>query len=478
MPLASAYEEYDVQRLQPGYAELETLRVWEKVKTVIKGVVAKSRSDPVRALAVTSLGEAVVPVTYNRQVLGPSLLNFDLRGEEFLPELSEILENERLYRINGNTFGNHYSFTKLLWIKTYQHELYENTDQFLHWSGFISFMLGAEPAVDYSLANRTLLFDLDLADWSDELIHLAGIERAKLPKPVPTGTEIGKVTDHIAEELGLPASVVIVAGAHDQCANALGCGVIQEGQAMYGMGTYTCITPVYQQRKDPELMVARGLNTEHHAAPGLFASFIYNPGGALVKWYRDTFAAVEKKQAIDNGRDIYADLISEIPQQPSDILVLPHFAPTGPPEFTTDSSGVMIGLKLETQRGEILKGILEGTTYYLKECVDSLPETGIEIDDYRAVGGGSKSDKWLQVCADIMGCPITRPVITEAGALGAVILAGIGKGVFPNVQKGVETMVKLDRVFEPNSHLVERYAQRYEQYRCMWPLMRDFLKGL
>jgi sugar (pentulose or hexulose) kinase len=114
----------------------------------------------------------------------------------------------------------------------------------------------------------------------------------------------------------------------------------------------------------------------------------------------------------------------------------------------------------------------------LKECVDSLPETGIVIDNYRAVGGGSKSDPWLQVCADIMGCPITRPVIIEAGALGAAMLAGIGKGVFPNVQTGVRTMIKLDRVFEPNSDMVEKYAQRYEQYRCMWPLMRDFLKGL
>ena len=139
---------------------------------------------------------------------------------------------------------------------------------------------------------------------------------------------------------------------------------------MYGMGTYICITPVYQQRKDPELMIARGLNTEHHAAPGLFASFIYNPGGALVKWYRDTFASYEKKLALENGRDIYGDLISEIPQQPSSVLVLPHFAPTGPPEFTAGLlSGVMIGLKLETQRGDILKGILEGTTYYFKECV-------------------------------------------------------------------------------------------------------------
>jgi xylulokinase len=244
---------------------------------------------------------------------------------------------------------------------------------------------------------------------------------------------------------------------------------------MYGMGTYLCITPVYKNRKDFARMITRGLNTEHHAAPGLFASFIYNPGGALVKWYRDTFASAEKIDALKNGRDIYADLIAEIPQKPSDVLVLPHFAPTGPPEFITDSSGVMIGLRLDTQRGDILKGILEGTTYYLKECVDSLPETGIIIHDYRAVGGGSKSDMWLQVCADIMGCPITRPVITEAGAMGAAILAGMGKGVYPSVKTGVENMVKLECTIEPNPSMTDRYARRYEQYHRIWPLMKQFL---
>jgi xylulokinase len=286
---------------------------------------------------------------------------------------------------------------------------------------------------------------------------------------------IGEVSHPLAEELGLPPSAAIVAGAHDQCANALGCGVIHEGQAMYGMGTYICVTPVYEQRKDPARMMARGLNTEHHAAPGLFASFIYNPGGALVKWYRDTFASVEKKQIMEIGGDIYPHLISEIPQQPSDVLVLPHFAPTGPPEFITDSSGVMIGLRLETQRGEILKGILEGTTYYIRECIESLPETGITIQDFRAVGGGSKSNAWIQICADILGCPISRPVITEAGALGAAILGGIGKGIFSSVKTGVEAMVSVECTFDPNPNLIDQYTLRYEQYRQIWPLMKHFL---
>jgi xylulokinase len=476
--LASAYEEYDVQRPQPGLAELDAVRVWQAVKRVIRQAAVGSSADPIRALSVSSLGEAVVPLTSDRQVLGPSILNFDPRGAEFLDDLRARISGEDLYRINGNTPGNHYSLTKLLWIKKHQPEVYERAAHFLHWSGFISTMLGAEPAVDYSLANRSLLFDIRRCAWSGEMLQLFGLDAGKLPRPVASGTSIGRVSGSLADELGLPPGVVIAAGAHDQCANGLGCGVIEEGQAMYGMGTYICVMPVFSRPQEPALMIDRGLNTEHHAAPGRYVSYIYNAGGALLKWYRDSFAAAEKQRATDAGRDIYADLIAEIPEMPSPVLVLPHFAPTGPPEFIADSSGVMVGLKLETTRGEILKGILEGSTYYLKECLDALPATGIRISNFRAAGGGSKSDAWVQLCADILERPFVRPRITEAGSLGAAILAGVGLGLFPGVEAGVEAMVQLERSFEPDPARTKGYLRRYEQYRQLWPMMKDFLREI
>ena len=476
--LASAYEEYDIQRPQPGWAELDAVEVWAKVKRTISQVVSRSAPDPVQALAVSSLGEAVVPVTEDRQVLGPSILNFDARGEEYLESLSHALPNERLYRINGNTLGNHYGLTKLKWIKEHWPDLYQQAHKFLLWGSFVSFMLGAEPVVDHSLANRTLLFDIDREAWSQELLALAGLDRSKLPHTAPSGTVIGTVSDRIAGELGLPSSVSIVTGAHDQCANAVGCGVVREGRAVYGMGTFICITPVFSQRREPAVMIERGLNTEHHAVPGKYVSFIYNQGGSLVKWFRDTFAAAEHRQAEKAGRDVYTDLLAEIPEGPSSIMVLPHFTTTGPPEFISDSCGVIAGLRLETSRGDILKGILEGTTFDLKECIESLPPTGIEIADFRAVGGGSKSDDWIQICADIMGRPFVRPRITEAGALGAAIMAGVGSGVFSSFEDGVEAMVSLERTFEPNPQQQKLYQSRFEMYRRLWPLMGGYLRNL
>ena len=476
--IASAYEEYDNLRPEPGWAELDAVDVWRRVKDTVRRVAAETASDPIEALAVSSLGEAMVPVTTERRVLGPSILNFDLRGEEYLGGLGDVLADDHLYRINGNTLGNHSGLTKLLWINEHQPDLFERADKFLLRGSLVPFMFGADPVVDDSLANRTLLFDLDRRAWSEDLLRLSGLDRAKLPDTALSGTVIGTVSDGVARELGLPPNVSIVAGAHDQCANAVGCGVIQEGQAVYGMGTFMCITPVFSRRREPEVMIERGVNTEHHAVPGKFVSFIYNQGGSLVKWFRDTFAAEEHRQAERAGRDLYGDLFAEIPDGVSPTVVLPHFATTGPPEFISDSCGVIAGLRLETSRGEILKGIIEGVTYYLLECVELLPPTGIDIKEYRAAGGGSKSDAWLQMTADILQRPLERPTVTEAGALGAAIIAGVGRGVFSSYEAGVEAMVSLERTFEPDPQMYTVYARRFVKYKRLWPLMADYLRDL
>ena len=476
--LASAYREYNAISSQPGWAELDVNAAWQDIKASIRSVMTANPNADVQAISVSSLGEAVVPVSPDRRILGPSLLNFDCRGEEFIPELRTHLADEYLFAINGNTLGNNYSLTKLKWIQSRQPDLYARTYKFLHWSAFVAFMLGADPAVDFSLANRTLLFDIHKGDWSDELLALSGLDREKLPGAVPSGTVIGTVSSSIAAELGLTPGARIVSGAHDQCANAVGCGVIDPGSAVYGMGTYHCITPVFTIPPDPHAMIERGLNTESHAAPDRYVCFIYNQGGALVKWFRDTFASAEHLQAEAEGRSVYPALFAEVPPGPGEVLVLPHFAPTGPPGFISDSAGLMAGLHLGTRRGEVLKGIIDSVAFYLKELVDSLPATGIKIESFRAVGGGSRSDLWVQTCADIFGQSLTRPVITEAGALGAAIIAGVGAGIFRGYAQAVEAMVKLERTFEPDMSRHTRYEERYHHYRRLEPLVVDYLRDI
>ncbi|NOY81323.1 MAG: hypothetical protein GXP31_10005 [Kiritimatiellaeota bacterium] len=480
---ASGYVEYDVTRPETGWEELDSELVWQRIRDQLRHVVHAANEsrplDPIRCVAVSSLGEAVVPVSRDRRILGPSLLNSDARGAEYLESLAGLIPDETLYAINGNVLGNHYSLTKLMWLRDHRPELWRQTFKFLHWGPFISFMLGADPAVDYSLANRTLLFDLNARSWSSDLLECSRIDGDKLPRTVPSGTPIGTVSAETAGDLGLPRDALIVSGAHDQCANAVGCGVTRAGTAMYGMGTFICIVPVFAERRPATSMMPIGLNTEHHAVPGRFVSFIYNQGGSLVKWYRNTFAGAEHRAAVESGgEDIYPALFGELPLHPSPVLVLPHFTATGPPHFITSSCGVMAGLHLDTTRGDVLKGILEGTAYYLRECVERLPEAGLDIGEFRAVGGGSRSDAWVQLSADILGRPFSRPRVTEAGALGAAILAGVGAGVFVSAEEGASHMVTVEHSFEPDPQRGAEYSRRYALYRELWPRLRDFLPRL
>lgn len=474
--LGAAYREYAAQAPKEGWAELDSEAIWNHVQDTIRSVMQAVPAAPVKALAISSLGEACVPVSAERQILGPAILNFDHRGLEFLDVIQQKVPAIDLFSVNGNTPGNNYSLTKLMWIKAHQPELYTKTYKFLYMGAFIAFMLGADPVVDYSLANRSLLFDLQKADWSESLADAFGLDIDKLPKTAPAGRIIGKLSTRMAASLGLPQDVLIVNGAHDQCANAVGCGVIDAGSAVFGMGTYHCITPVFASRPQPQVMVPRGLNIEQHDVPDRYVSFIYNQGGSIVKWFRDTFAREDYRQAEFGKRSIYDELFAEIPEKPGKVIVLPYFSTTGTSSFLANSYGLVSGLQLETTRGEILKGIIEGSAFYLKEIIESLPATGIQIDRYYAAGGGSKSDRWVQTCTDIFGRIFYRPAVTEAGALGAAIIAGVGSGTFISFTQGTQAMIKAGKTFLPDASRHEYYLERFQRYLHLRSAVTDYLQ--
>ncbi|MHC4591853.1 MAG: FGGY-family carbohydrate kinase, partial [Planctomycetota bacterium] len=361
--LASAYREYATLHPQPGWAELDSRDVWGRVEAVIAEVAAQSTRDPITALCTSSMGEAMVPVTMEREILRHCILCADTRGEDYIEELKRSIRQEEFYEINPNILGPSYSLPSLLWLRDHEPDLYERTDRFLLWGDMVGFMLGGEPLTSYSHANRTLLFDIRAEDWSDQLLELSGIERAKLGTTAPGGFVSGKVADGVARRLGLPLDVSVVVGGHDQCCNSLGAGIYSAGRAVCGIGSFECITPTYDHIPDSGPMLANGLNVEHHVLPGLYVSFIYNQAGTLVKWFRDVFAGADQ-QLVGEDVDIYDVLAEEMPEGPTRLLMLPYFETTGPPDFISDAKGAIVGLRTGTTRGEILKSIMECVTFY------------------------------------------------------------------------------------------------------------------
>jgi len=472
--LAGAYREYGTLYPRAGWAELDSKQVWNCVRSVIGEVtVATAKGDPVTALCVSSMGEAATPVSENREILGNCILSSDTRGGEFAEALAKKIGRDALYRINPNIPGPNYTLPKLQWIKENSPDLYSRADTFLLWDGLVGYMLGCEPFVSTSVANRTMLFDIQKEDWSDVLLDGAGIDVEKLPECRPSATVAGVVSPAIAEELGLKGGVKVIVGGHDQCCNALGAGIDRPGRAVDGIGTYECITPVYDHIPESGPMIKSGLNIEHHVLSGLYVSFLYNQGGSLVRWFRNTFARDDC-----GSDDIFNRLAAEMPAEPTRLFVLPYFEMTGPPKFVTDASGVIVGLKTHTSRGDILKAIMESVTFYLAEGVSSLRDMGIDTSEFVATGGGAKSDPWLQIKADIFGVPFVRPAITECSLLGAAMLAGIATGVYSSADEAIECFVKRDRTFEPDPARHAVYGRRQEKYSELFPLMRDYLSSL
>ncbi|MEX2444800.1 MAG: FGGY-family carbohydrate kinase [Alkalispirochaeta sp.] len=450
------YTEYDIERPRPHQAELDSAAVWEKILSVVRHAVEESRSSGlVQAVSVTSMGENVVPVSKDRQVLGASILNVDQRGAEYVDRLRNALPDSELYAINGNVWGNQYSLPKLMWLREYEPRLYEKTYKFLHWGSFVLFMLGGQPVIDYSLANRSLLFDIRSGDWSDQLLKLGDIEREKLPTAVRSGDPAGTVSRAAAEQTGLAPGTPLFAGAHDQCANALGCGVVEDGMAMYGMGTFPTIAPVFSGVTNKEVMIANALNTEHHAVPGKYLSFLFHMGGSTVKWFRQTLA-----QDLD-----YDSLFRELPETVAPLLVLPRFAPMGPPDYEADPCAVVEGLSLESTRGDLLKGILEANTMALNVLVEKLPEAGIYVDRFFAVGGGSRSDSTVQIASDILGKPLVQSDVSEAGALGAALLAGIGVGAYRDFSDAAQATARQGKIFNPDTDRHRQYTEVFALYK-------------
>lgn len=473
--LAQSYREYDILHPEPGGSELDSREVWRKTREVIADVSARAQPDPITALSVSSLGEAFVPVTRDRRILGNSILCMDDRGRDHADRLLRDFGPERFYEINGNMIGPNFSLPKMLWMRDHRPEEFEAADYFLLWADCIAFLLGGEPAAVHSLASRTLLLDVGHGDWSDELLAWSGLFRDKLGRVVPGGEIIGTVDRATAGELGLPPDVRIVAGGHDQCCNALGCGAVHDGEAVCGMGTFECITSVFKRPKEPLKLLGESMNMEHHVVPELFVSFMFNYSGAIVKWFRDTFARAE--MSAGQG-DVYARLNAEIPPEPTRLLVLPHFETPVFPRHLPDTSGIIMGLKTHTTRGEILKAIMECTSLFFVDSLHSMETIGCGVEEFVASGGGAKSNAWLQIKADVFGLPFVRPAVTEAGLLGAALLAGLGTGVYPNPHEAVLRCVHPDRIFEPDEARHAQYREKHALYRQLYDVNRDLLRQL
>lgn len=430
--LARAYREYPLSYPAPGRCELDVGAAWQAVVAVVREVAgAVAEADPVAALGICSLGDAVTPVGRDGAALTPSVVGSpDRRAIEQAAWIESTLGRETVFQTTGVPVHAMCALPKIMWFKQHRPEVYERAWQFVSWQELIQLKLGLGPASDRSQACRSMALDIHTGEYAGDLLAACGVDADKLPPLVASDGVVGELDAAHAAPLGLTPGVKVVAGGFDHACAALGRGVTEPGTASLSLGTIELVTAVNDKISLSPSLLEGSHGCGFHVAPGRTISLAYTiTAGAVLRWFRDTIAVPERQAAEAKGLDPYDAIIDATPDRPASVYVLPYFAGSGTPWIDPHQKGTVVGLELDTDRAEIAKGILDGLCYELRINLESLQASGFDVATLRAMGGGSKSARWMQLKADVTRTAIEVAPVHEAGCLGASILAGLGAGL-------------------------------------------------
>lgn len=461
-----AYLDYRLISPQPGWAELDSNEVIAKCFEVIRSAVENASAGKVKAMAISSQGEAFTPVGRNGEFLGNAMISSDCRAKALIKDWEDSFGSDKLYQITGHSSSAMFTLFKLIWLKENRPDIWAESQAFYCFEDLMHYRLGIVPAIGWPLAGRTMLFDIGSHCWNEEILKTIGLDKSRLARPLPSGSTAGIIPDEIAESLGLPSGVKVVVGGHDQTICALGAGALETGTAMYATGTVECICPVLEGKVLNGSLHRNNLCCYDYSLPGTYTTVAYClTGGNILQWFKGEFG--------HSGND-YDLLIEQIPDNPTDLLVLPYFTPSGTPYFDTVTKGAVMGLRLTTSRHEILKALLEGVLLEMKLNLDLLSESGIKINKLIVTGGGAGNLKWLQLKADVLNMPIVKRDIEETGCFGAAMLAfSADAGVGFNKIK----YQRNERRIIPDPEKAEIYEKKFDNYKKMYPVIKELYEN-
>lgn len=470
--LGSIYRDYPVLRSHSAH-EVDAAAIWSAVRELI--AESEKQYPGIAGIGVTSFGESFVLLDAQDEPLLPVMLYTDPRGEEQAAQLAAALGKETLIGITGLAPHSMYSLPKLMWVKENLPEIYAKTKRICLMEDYIVYLLTGNAQIDYSLATRTMAFDIRNLCWSREVCDAAGIDPALLSRPVPTGTSAGQLKKELSETLGLWEGTIAVSVSHDQVAAAIGSGVFDESRTVDGAGTVQCTTPVFRAY-DPAKMAENNYCIVPFIKAGSYVTYAFSyTGGALVKWFVDNLAGDMTQAAKARGESVYDLLEQGTEDAPTGILVLPHFAGAATPTMDGGSKGAIVGLTLSHSQKDLYRAVMEGVCYEMRLNQELLEGCGVTIAPLHATGGGAKSRVWMQMKADVLNVPVTALTTSEAGATGSAMLVGVALGLYPDLEAAAEKMVKVREVFHPRPEMHDRYEAVYQRYKKLYDAVRPLV---
>ena len=473
------YQEYDCTSPQPGWIEQDLEAVWKGICSACKQAVAQAAlpAEAYHSLGLSSQRGTFALLDENKEPLENSVVWNCGRALECEEQIRAEFPGEGEHQAHtGMQISPLWAAAKIIWFRENRPDLFDRARWFANGQEYFLYRMGAD---DWSTdpASLTLNGMMDIAnlDWSDRILKVCGIDRDRLPPvAIPSG-QAGTLSAKASQELGLPEGLILCRGAGDQQCAAIGAGVIKQGMAEFTVGT----SGVMVAHLDSVNRI-KGTNLwwGGHGVPGAWdiegGAFSL---GACLRWWRDNLGRNEVEGSAREDRSVYSVMVEKAEaSRPGANGVLFHsfMASQVTPYYDAVSRGGFLGLGLYHERADLIRALLEGCANEMRMVFDAF-QSDVDggITDFRLTGGGTKSDKFVQIMTDVIGQPAKVMRERECTVLGAAILGAYGSGAFASIEEAVEAMVNVEGEFEPNRDLKSLYDDQHRIYRGFYEAMAN-----
>ena len=460
---------------ETGWAEQDPRDWWRATCEAVKQVMATSATNPTEIAAVGFSGQmhGAVLLDAAGEVLRPALIWCDQRTSEEARELTAEVGEDQIIAWTCNPAITNFTLTKLLWVRKHEPAVFEHFRTLLLPKDYVRYRLTGEYGMDMADASGTLLLDVSKRRWSTEMAHATGVDPTCLPPLFESPDVCATVSETGAAATGLLPGTPVVAGAGDQAAGAVGLGIVSPGAVHATIGTSGV---VFAATDRPALDPKGRLHTFCHAIPGRWHVMgVTQSAGLSLRWFRDNFGT-----RANDSRDPYEQLSDEaaaVPPGCDGVLWTPYLMGERTPHLDPHARAALIGLAANHGRGHVIRAILEGVAFSLRDSFSIFAEMKVPVTSIRLGGGGARSPLWRQIQADVFGHAVELVQAEEGAAYGAALLAGVGAKVWSDVDEACQRSVRVAKTVEPIPATSALMNQQYELYRRIYPALRDIRRN-
>jgi len=479
--LATAKSEYGLSRPHEGWSEQNPDDWWKGVRGSIRKVLETSGVEParVKALALSGQMHGSVFLDSSGEVIRPPILWNDTRTSDQCEEMKEEIGEDKLRDLVGNPVLEGFTAPKLLWLRENEPENYRRVDTLLLPKDFVVYRLTGNKSTEVSDAAGTVLFNVEKKKWEPEILEKLDIDEEILPEVRESTDVVGRVTEEASNQLGLDPETLVIAGGADNACSAVGNGIVEEGRLLASIGS----SGVVLAHTDSMHVDKMGrLHSFNHAQPNSwYLMGVMLAAGLSFRWFRRCLGGMEESISEQLDSDPYDLLTKEAETAPpgsGKLIFLPYLGGERTPHADPDARGVFFGLTDSHKKGHLVRAVLEGISFGLRDSLELIKEKEIEPREIRITGGGANSDLWTQIQADIFGYKIKKTSINEGPAFGAALLAGVGAGIYRDVNQATSETIEARTVAEPRRDREQFYNELYGVYRSLYGSLKDDFKSL